>query len=139
MAVRIQLRRTKGWRLPSNTISVARPTKWGNPFKIGATVHFGPSFSGRDECIEDAEHACRLYRRWLFNLRSATHLVAPLRGKNLACWCRLDQPCHADVLLELANTGLGALGELTHHPRSDGAEAERVGAGNIHNGGIGRA
>jgi len=30
-------------------------------------------------------------------------LIAPLRGKNLACWCALDQPCHADVLLELAN------------------------------------
>lgn len=30
-------------------------------------------------------------------------VVQALRGKDLACWCRLDQPCHADVLLELAN------------------------------------
>jgi hypothetical protein len=29
--------------------------------------------------------------------------MADLRGKNLACWCPLDQPCHADVLLEIAN------------------------------------
>jgi hypothetical protein len=38
-------------------------------------------------------------------LRSAQYDIAPLRGKNLACWCALDQPCHADVLLELANSG----------------------------------
>lgn len=29
--------------------------------------------------------------------------VEELRGKDLACWCPLDQPCHAEVLLELAN------------------------------------
>jgi hypothetical protein len=29
--------------------------------------------------------------------------LLPLRGKNLACWCKLGEPCHADVLLELAN------------------------------------
>ena len=29
--------------------------------------------------------------------------IAELRGRDLACWCPLDQPCHADVLLELAN------------------------------------
>ena len=33
-----------------------------------------------------------------------------LRGKNLACWCPLDQPCHADVLLELANATRVAVG-----------------------------
>ena len=103
MPVRIQLRRTKGWRMPPNTVSVARPTKFGNPFKIGQTVHVGPAFSGRDEIVADAAHACRLYRRHLFNIRSAVEIVAPLRGKNLACWCPLDQPCHADVLLKLAN------------------------------------
>jgi hypothetical protein len=89
--------------MPDNTVSVARPTKWGNPFRIGDVKSFGPAYSGRDEQVRDAEHACQLFRQRLFNLRSAAELVFPLRGKNLACWCPLDQPCHADVLLELAN------------------------------------
>lgn len=101
--VRVQLRRAKGWRMPDNTVKVDRSTKWGNPFRIGTAVHRGPAYSGRDEYITDAAHACRVYRTWLFNLRDAEHKVFPLRGKNLACWCPLDEPCHADVLLELAN------------------------------------
>lgn len=52
--------------------------------------------------VLNAKDAVRLYRGWVFNLRSAAD-IAELRGKNLACWCPLDQPCHADVLLELAN------------------------------------
>ena len=99
---RVQLSRKRGWKMPPNTVSVARPTKWGNPFRIGATYHRGPSFSGRDDIVRDAADAVRLFRGWVFNLRSAED-VAELRGKNLACWCPLDQPCHADVLLELAN------------------------------------
>ena len=104
--VRIQLRCTKGWRMPPNTVKVDRATKWGNPFRVGDVKHFGPAYSGRDELIETPEHACRLFRAHMFNLRSATELIAPLRGKNLACWCPLDAPCHADVLLELANKPL---------------------------------
>jgi hypothetical protein len=103
--IRVQLRRSKGWCMPPNTVKVDRSTRWGNPFRIGETVHRGPAFSGRDELVRDADDACRMFRRHLFNLRSATELVAPLRGKNLACWCAPDVPCHADVLLELANKG----------------------------------
>lgn len=29
--------------------------------------------------------------------------LSELRGKNLACWCRMGESCHADVLLEMAN------------------------------------
>jgi hypothetical protein len=94
--------------MPDNTVKVDRTTRYGNPFKIGDVVHRGPSFSGRDEVVRNAAHACRLFRQHLFNLRSATELVAPLRGKNLACWCPLDATCHADILLELANEGLAA-------------------------------
>jgi hypothetical protein len=101
--VRIQRRRAKGWKMPPNTVYVGRPTKWGNPFAVGETVHKGPMYSGRDEIVRDTDHAARLYREWLFNQRSARELLLPLRGKNLACWCPLDQPCHADVLLEIAN------------------------------------
>jgi Domain of unknown function (DUF4326) len=100
---RIQLKRTKGWKMPPDTVKVDRSTKWGNPFKIGEVVHIKPAHSGRDTIVRDAKDACRLYRRWLFNLRSAEHLIAPLRGKNLACWCKPSELCHADVLLEIAN------------------------------------
>jgi len=103
MPVRIQRRRTKGYRLPKNAIYVGRPTRWGNPWHVGAVKHYGPAFSGRDVHVRDAGHACRLYRAWLFNLRAAEELIAPLRGHDLACWCKIGDPCHADILLELAN------------------------------------
>ena len=83
---RVQLSRKKGWRLPPNTVVVSRPTKWGNPFKAG--------------CRYDAVVA---YLDWRERNPLCESEVAMLRGKNLACWCPLDQPCHADVLLEMVN------------------------------------
>lgn len=88
---RIQLRRTKGWRKPDNAVVVARPTRWGNPF---------PVIDG------DREFAAFLYRGWLVAHPDARPLrddIESLRGKDLACWCPLNGPCHADVLLDLAN------------------------------------
>ena len=97
-ASRIRLRRAKGWRMPPNTVSVARPSKWGNPFKVGDEhpEHGGP--------ITPME-AVRLYRDRLLHLAlfERTPPIDDLRGKNLACWCALDAPCHANVLLRLAN------------------------------------
>lgn len=90
---RIQRKRVKGWRMPPNTVYVGRPTKWGNPWK-----------PGKDG---SAAHCVAEYR--LFTERPARRLsgwfegLHELRGKNLACWCALDAPCHADVLLELSN------------------------------------
>lgn len=107
MPERIQRSRAKGWRMPPNTVCVSRPSMWGNPFAC------------RDRAI-----AARMFRCWLTgsfrtpdifactlaipgplgHYREAMRRELPLlRGKNLACWCRLDQPCHADVLLEIAN------------------------------------
>jgi hypothetical protein len=95
--VRVQLRRVKGWRMPPNTVKVSRPTDWGNPF----AVRF---------CLSAAD-AVAAYRNWLTRTEGR-HLLPrlrELRGKNLACWCRiLDSQnnychCHADVLLCLAN------------------------------------
>jgi Domain of unknown function (DUF4326) len=97
MAERIQLSRAKGWRMPENTVKVDRTTKWGNPFRIG---DFG---------IPDAAAAAQRYREWLDGRVSGPerpflgYVRSHLRGKNLACWCKPGQPCHADVLLELAN------------------------------------
>ncbi len=110
MPERIQLRRTKGWRKPDGAIVVARPTMWGNPFS-------------EEKCGSRAE-AVKLFRAYLtkpqtwlleragpigFGLslivarEKVKRHMHELRGKDLCCWCPLDQPCHADVLLSLAN------------------------------------
>lgn len=87
---RIQRQRTRGWRMPENTVYVGRPTRWGNPYRIGRQ-------GGAAECV-------RAYRSWLRTMPILLQDIrTQLRGKNLACWCPLDQPCHADVLIELAN------------------------------------
>lgn len=88
-AKRIQLSRKKGFKLPPNTVVVSRPSKWGNPFKVG-----------RDG---NAQVCVNAYREWLRAHISLSLKVDELRGKNLACWCKPGEPCHADVLLEIAN------------------------------------
>ena len=110
---RVQLSRKKGWRMPPNTVSVARPTKWGNPWKIDA--YYDAGFQGteghaRQTCV-DAFRAWHLRERhWAHGCNQPSPPdPTELRGKNLACWCPLDQPCHADVLLELANTAPAAV------------------------------
>lgn len=86
---RIQLSRKKGWRKPEGAVVVARPTKWGNPFSIAEY--------GRELAVKN-------YRMRVTGLISIGAVdLSLLRGKDLCCWCPLDQPCHADVLLELAN------------------------------------
>jgi hypothetical protein len=114
MPRRIQLRRTKGWRIPANTVVVARPSKWGNPFHISKAAE--KEYANGDPFLQmmDAQHgvvttsdaAVHYFRRYL---RTATgrqlcrQAKTELRGKNLACWCKPGAPCHADVLLEVAN------------------------------------
>jgi hypothetical protein len=102
---RVQRRRTRGWRLPANTVCVHRPTRWGNPYTIGGPIHRFGLDTG--ETVRDAAHAVALYRALttsqLVLADSARRLLA---GRNLACWCPLDQPCHADVLLAYANPEL---------------------------------
>jgi hypothetical protein len=94
MAKRIQRKRTKGWKMPPNTVYVGRPTIWGNPFSVEKY--------GRELALAN-------FRRRIDGLKAIRALdtamnVSFLRGKDLACWCPLDQPCHADVLLEIANS-----------------------------------
>lgn len=106
--LRVQISRTKGSRLPPNTTIVDRRSIWGNPFNATqGYVAFGlclpiplvklhePPSLGR--CLD-------LYTAYLRGRVDADPLfLAPLRGKNLACWCAPGAPCHADVLLRLAN------------------------------------
>lgn len=118
MPQRIQLSRRKGSRKPEDAISVARPSMWGNPFPIArwgremAVALFRETASGMwrprllqgysDEFYAEAYDARVV---WLRRLKGHPAEVIPLflRGHDLACWCALDETCHADVLLEIAN------------------------------------
>ena len=112
MPKRIQLRRTKGWRKPAGAVVVSRPTRWGNPFVVGEAVWMKITHEGSirrttsARIIDDPRTAVAFFRAWL-KIREQARLLQAARmllaGKDLACWCPLDQPCHADVLLELAN------------------------------------
>lgn len=115
---RIQLRRTKGWRLPAGACSVARPTQWGNPYHVGVD-------GDAAECVRKYHEYLLPYRHGMAMdvlLLSEANIKAAqndLRGLDLACWCKLCPehkdgkplgvdcescaPCHADVLLFVAN------------------------------------
>jgi hypothetical protein len=92
---RIQRQRTKGWRMPANTVYVGRPSAWGNPYRVGRNhpVHSFPMSAGETVALFRA--------MWTdgqeMDADCAEECLSELRGKNLACWCPLDQPCHADV------------------------------------------
>ena len=89
---RIQRKRTKGWRIPEGAVYVGRPSRWGNPFYAGDWWLGQPMTAG--ETVLRFRHRLEEFPR---------EFLEPLRKRNLVCWCPLDQPCHADVLLELAN------------------------------------
>jgi hypothetical protein len=92
--VRLRLSRAKGFDLQRHSletnglpaVNVARPSRWGNPYKVGTCL------------IADAESAVMAFAA---DLPLGTKWHEPLRGKNLACYCELGTPCHADVLLRL--------------------------------------
>jgi hypothetical protein len=92
--------------MPENTVYVGRPTKWGNPFWISRH----PELLGAYALVcKDAQEAKEKYREFIEGRRAVLGCritnfdTNELKGKNLACWCPLDKPCHADILLELAN------------------------------------
>lgn len=146
--VRVQRKRTKGWRMPENTVYVGRGSKWGNPYKVGVTKTRSPgalrpwidwehegrgdkpvgervSFTHLDNSVTwhqieyaTAAQCVELYQQYIgaapntrlqmafdkdWKAAYIARVKAELAGKNLACWCPLDAPCHADVLLEIAN------------------------------------
>jgi len=154
---RIQRQRTKGWRLPANTVIVSRPSPWGNPFtwEGDRAVWFALAVGERADEAGRRAMAVTMFRWWIAGARAEDFPIsvtwpeprvpgmpksevefsdgtrrpiadlvaglglvialkdplvipqrpdlAPLRGRDLACWCPLDAPCHADVLIELAN------------------------------------
>lgn len=90
--------------MPPNTVCVDRSTKWGNPFRVRpgraneyAVTLFRHLLNGYVAIVDDpTPEDQERYRIMAIRDRGE------LRGKNLACFCRPDQKCHADVLLELA-------------------------------------
>lgn len=127
--VRLQLSRRKGFDLQAHSMAVnglpavncARPGRWGNSWKIGSRM-LDPEKSSFRPCVTaaDTAQAFRQSVDWdpdeptYFGCleiwggygpehRNRKTIVAELCGRNLACWCAPDAPCHADVLLELAN------------------------------------
>ena len=104
--VRVQRKRLKGWKMPANTVSVTRPGKWGNPFFPGGGLSMG-GFNDMMEMVlpvSTPENCVKWFRKRMeINPEFCEEIRRELRGKNLACWCALGAPCHADVLLEIAN------------------------------------
>lgn len=76
--------------MPPNTVYVGRPTKWGNPYKIGELG------------LQTREEVIKAYEKWLRRKihEDDSHFLDPLKDKDLACWCPLDKLCHADVILK---------------------------------------
>ena len=104
MPKRIQLSRRKGWRKPKGCIVVSRPSKWGNPFRIGDVY----IWADRQRETITRERAVELHRQWALRgtvegRRWRNTVRAALRGHDLGCWCG-EGPCHAEVLLEIANS-----------------------------------
>lgn len=119
MPERVRLSRGKGSRLPANMVVVARPTRWGNPFAVErfgterAIALYRAALEGgwSPDTVADMDDRTALFvyeatmalQKRLGGIELLSFMLADLRGKNLACWCPMNQPCHADVLLELAN------------------------------------
>lgn len=141
--VRLQLSRRKGFRLQEQSLAtnglpaiiVARPSLWGNPWRVSQAGRFhdgAPAWFGRHDWEinypflrtkrEAAQRAVDCHAKYVDDLKQGRPralfisieraktirsnpevFFGPLRGKNLACWCDLDMPCHADTLLALAN------------------------------------
>ena len=122
MAVRIQLHRSKGWRKPPGAVVVARPSRWGNPWKVvelgggdWTVRRSGRSLSGPLDEADARALAVALYEEALIagELQFSAEAVRKvLGGHDLACWCAVDQPCHGDVLLDLANRDAAAPDDL---------------------------
>ena len=125
--VRVQRKRIKGWKMPENTVSVCRPTKFGNPFKIVINKIYVRDRVNKNwiyVCDGDLDYVVWLYsllfkadiqwvnyeslryyhlyfQHWYDHFKNVD--LSELKGKNLACFCSLKQACHVDFLLKKVN------------------------------------
>lgn len=106
--------------MPPQCVKVARPTVFGNPFTVAGARAAGYGTHNPDgtRATEDESHrrlaewCVSLFREWLTTNKDShdpkrraelLSRLPELKGKSLACFCKLSDSCHADVLLELAN------------------------------------
>ena len=102
MPKRIQRKRLKGWKTPANTVFVGRPSKYGNPFRVA-------DYSNKNRLPKESiqQFACDDFVSLLDQGElpyTRDDIRLDLAGKNLSCFCKEGTPCHADVLLKIANT-----------------------------------
>lgn len=107
---RIQRKRTVGWRMPDGTKYIGRPSIWANPFKVGEPppkrfiqfeFHFEDTIKYKNNAVvKDAAEAVRLYE--MYSPPSLPELEM-LKGKNIACWCKVNDHCHGDVIIKHYN------------------------------------
>ena len=107
---RIQLRRTKGWRMPEGAVNCARPFRWGNPWAVNPDVGFTASDAIRvhyDVIVTGVSTWRGVRQEWPTDWRwprpTSDEIREHLGGRHLGCWCELEDPCHVDVYLMLAN------------------------------------
>jgi len=107
---RVQLSRRARWRKPAGVVVVARPTRWGNPFRVTNDATRAAVVAAFEDALAVGDPILG------FTTEDAQRELA---GRDLACWCPLDQPCHADVLLRVANlTAPPTDQHTTAHPTS---------------------
>lgn len=112
IVARYRRSRAKGWKMPARAIYVGRPTKWGNPYYPGCGIGYAFFDQQMRPCthdVSDPRVQVAWFRQTLSDMAKYQpdefeEFIAPLRGRDLVCWCPLDCPCHADVLIELANS-----------------------------------
>jgi hypothetical protein len=123
MAKRIQRKRTKDYTQPLGTIYVGRPTKWGNPIRLnGDCIYIDASYRRKILSpwvfynVGDLDDVIYLFEKILIGTQFynkdlqywSDHFakldIKDLKGANLSCWCPLNKPCHADILLKYANS-----------------------------------
>lgn len=120
-AKRIQRKRAKGWKMPIGAVCVTRPGKWSNPYRVGMWLNYGATEAVRDfRNWATGNYTCNgTYWGNGTGREMAKAAAAELSGKDQACWCHLCErhkdgkplgetcsdcdPCHVDVLLEIAN------------------------------------
>lgn len=131
--IRIQRSRKRGFKMPPNTVYCGRGSRWGNPYKVDdRSVYKLENFSKRKgvfpiwsfvercespeaakkRCLELFSEHILPYKHnggdmqdFLVSQAILEDIQSEIGGKNLACWCKLEEPCHVDIYLELANGG----------------------------------
>ena len=111
MPKRIQRMRTKNWRAPGGAVYVGRPSQWGNPFTLNEyrDIEYELGWIPKASGIQAREHVAAEFQKALLmgtigDYPSVEEIREELAGRDLMCWCSLDDACHADTLLSVANT-----------------------------------